>query len=49
LRALAKELTAAGRYAALHFSCELGQATGDDYGAAQRGILDEIRLRAETP
>jgi hypothetical protein len=47
LRALAKELTAAGRYAALHFSCELGQATGDDYGAAQRGILDEIRLRAE--
>jgi hypothetical protein len=47
LRALARELTAAGRYAALHFSCELGQAVGDDYGAAQRSILDEIRLRAE--
>jgi hypothetical protein len=47
LRALAQELTATGRYAALHFSCELGQAAGDDYGAAQRGILDEIRLRAE--
>ncbi|SBW25736.1 AAA ATPase [Candidatus Protofrankia californiensis] len=47
LRALAQELTAAGHHAALHFSCELGQAVGDDYGAAQRGILDEIRLRAE--
>src|SRR5215475_7774171 len=47
LRTLARELTASGEYAALHFSCELGQAVGDDYGAAQRGILDEIRLRAE--
>jgi ATPase family associated with various cellular activities (AAA) len=47
LRALAHELTASGQYAALRFSCELGQAVGDDYGAAQRGILDEIRLRAE--
>ena len=48
LRALAQELTTRGRYAALHFSCELGQAAGDDYGAAQHGILNEIRLRAET-
>lgn len=47
LRALAEELTASGRYAALHFSCELGQAAGDDYGAAQRGILQEIRSQAE--
>jgi hypothetical protein len=47
LRVLAQELTAAGHYAALHFSCGLGQAVGDDYGAAQRGILDEIRRRAE--
>src|SRR5215468_3817879 len=47
LRALEQGLTAGGRYAALHFSCELGQATGDDYGAAQRGILDEIRRRAQ--
>ncbi|KLL10364.1 hypothetical protein [Protofrankia coriariae] len=45
--ALANELTAAGRYAALHFSCELGEAVGDDYGAAQLGILGEIRRRAE--
>src|SRR5215468_3035121 len=47
LRALAQGLTAGGRYAALHFSCELGQAAGDDYGAAQRGILGEIRRRAQ--
>src|SRR5215470_9595483 len=47
MRALARELTATGRYAALHFSCEPGQAAGDDYGAAQRGILDQIQLRAE--
>jgi predicted AAA+ superfamily ATPase len=26
LRALAEELTAAGEHAALHFSCELGEA-----------------------
>ncbi|ONH34921.1 AAA family ATPase [Protofrankia sp. BMG5.30] len=47
LRALARELTTVGRYAALHFSCELGEAVGDDYGAAQLGILGEIRRRAE--
>ena len=41
LRALAAELTAKGTYAALHFSCEVGEAAGDDYGAAQRGILQE--------
>jgi len=47
LRALAEELTAAGEHAALHFSCEIGEAAGDDYGAAQRGILDMVRRRAE--
>ena len=31
------ELTASGRYAALLFSCEAGEAAGDDYEAAQRG------------
>jgi hypothetical protein len=46
LAALANEMTAAGRYAALHFSCELGRAAGDDYGAAQRGILHRIQRRA---
>jgi len=48
LSALATELTAAGEYAALHFSCELARAAGDDYGAAQRGILQRIRRRAPT-
>src|SRR5215470_3505935 len=47
LSALAHDLTARGGYAALHFSCELGRAAGDDYGAAQRGILQRIRRRAD--
>ncbi|WP_437621405.1 AAA family ATPase [Sorangium sp. So ce1151] len=47
LRALAEELTASGRHAALHFSCETGETAGDDYGAAQRAVLDAIRQRAE--
>ena len=48
LRALADELTATGEYAALHFSCEVGEAAGDNYGGAQRGVLSRIRGRAET-
>jgi hypothetical protein len=48
LRALAEELTAAGEYTALHFSCEVGEAAGDNYGGAQRGILSMIRRRAQT-
>ncbi len=47
LRALAEQLTAGGRYAALHFSCEEGEVAGDDYGAAQRAILREMGRRAE--
>ncbi|MCK9900620.1 ATP-binding protein [Frankia sp. Cpl3] len=47
LEALARELTAAGRYAALLFSCEVGRAAGDDFGAATRGILDRIRAGAQ--
>ncbi len=47
LLALADELTAGGRYAALRFSCEVGRAAGDDYAAATRGILDRIRASAE--
>jgi len=45
LRALAEELTAKGDYAALHFSCEVGEAA-EDQTAAQLGILEEIRRRA---
>jgi hypothetical protein len=48
LRALASELTANGRYAALHFTCEAAQAAGDDYAQAQLVILREIRTRAVT-
>lgn len=47
LRALAQQLTASGRYAALLASCEAGEAAGDDYAEAQRGLLAELRLRAE--
>jgi hypothetical protein len=46
LRSLAKELTAAGRYAALHFSCEEGEASGDDFGSAQRAILRALSFYA---
>ncbi|MBM4319541.1 MAG: ATP-binding protein [Deltaproteobacteria bacterium] len=46
LRALARVLVAEGRYAALHVSCEAGQPAGNDYAAAQRAILDELRLQA---
>jgi hypothetical protein len=47
LRALASELTASGRYAALMFSCEVGEAAGDNYGAAQQAIVRELELQAE--
>jgi DNA polymerase III delta prime subunit len=47
LRALARQLTAEGRWAALHFSCETGEPAGDDYGAAQDGVLGAIRREAQ--
>ena len=46
LRALARELTAAGQYAALWFSCERGEAADDDYGAAELQVLGAIRREA---
>src|SRR5215468_10276727 len=46
IRALAEELTADGEYAALAFTCETGRASGDDFGSAQRGILQQIRSRS---
>ncbi|MBK9264041.1 MAG: ATP-binding protein [Polyangiaceae bacterium] len=48
LRALAKKLTAEGKYAALHFSCEAGEVAGDDYAEAQRGLLSRIRREAQS-
>jgi DNA polymerase III delta prime subunit len=46
LRALARSLTADGRYAALHFSCEVGAPARSDFPGAQRAILDQIRERS---
>jgi hypothetical protein len=46
LRALARELTGAGKYAALYFTCEAGEPAGDDYEQAQLVLLDRIRQRA---
>ncbi|MEP7124227.1 MAG: AAA family ATPase [Byssovorax sp.] len=46
LIALARDLTASGRYAAVLSSCEEGQASGDDFGSAQRAILGELSRRA---
>jgi hypothetical protein len=48
LRALCRALTEEGVHAALHFSCEGGQAVGDDYAEAQRAILADLRARAES-
>jgi hypothetical protein len=47
LRALAKTLTAEGRYAALHFTCEEASVAGENYGAAMRAILYALRTAAE--
>ncbi len=46
LRALAAALAAEGSFAALHFSCEMGEPAGDDYESAQQVILAEIHERA---
>ncbi len=47
LRALAEALTAEGRYVAVHFSCEGGAAHGDDIGAVERVLLDQLRDAAD--
>ncbi len=46
LIAICEVLTATGKFAALHFSCEGGEAVGDDLAEAQRYVLASIRLRA---
>jgi hypothetical protein len=46
LAALARSLTAEGRYLALRFSCETGEPAGDDYAAAQEYLLDALRREA---
>ena len=46
LRALATELTEGGRFAALHFSGEMGEPMGDDYAAAERAVWASLELSA---
>jgi hypothetical protein len=46
LIALAQELTDAGRYVALRFSCERAEAAMDDYAAAELQLLDAMRQEA---
>jgi hypothetical protein len=46
LIALARALTASGRYAAVYLSCEAGEAAGDDLEAAERIVLSRIRNEA---
>ena len=46
--ALAKALTAEGKYAALHVSCEAGEAAQDDFRQAQATVLSELRLCARS-
>ncbi|WP_437997054.1 AAA family ATPase [Sorangium sp. So ce185] len=48
LRALAHSLTASGKHAAVLLSCEAGQAAGDDYEAAERIVLSNMRSEAES-
>ncbi len=47
LMALAQDLTASGGHAALHFSCEAGEAAGDDFGGAERIVLSSLRRNAD--
>ncbi|UQA63892.1 AAA family ATPase [Polyangium aurulentum] len=47
LASLAAELTASGRFASVLFSCESGEAAGDDLAAAQRMMLSVLRDAAK--
>ena len=42
LRAICNALTAEGAYAAVHFSCEAGEAAADNYGDAERIVLGSL-------
>lgn len=46
LTGLVERLNTAGRHAAVLLSCEEGRAAGDDYAAAQRAILGDLRRSA---
>jgi hypothetical protein len=46
LKAICRRLNAEGRHAAVHFSCEKAEPTGDDYGEAELLVLDALASRA---
>ncbi|TNF23864.1 MAG: ATP-binding protein [Deltaproteobacteria bacterium] len=46
LRALARELTEEGRFAAVCFSCEVGEPFGDDVAKAERAVWEDLRAAA---
>lgn len=46
MRALAQRLTAAGRYAALYFTCEQARAFPEDVGTAERLVVTSIQMAA---
>jgi hypothetical protein len=46
LQTIARALSAEGKYAALHFTCEMGEPAGDDFEKAHRGVLASIARRA---
>lgn len=48
MKALAKKLTAEGRYAALRFSCQNAQVFPDDVEAAERAVWSEIQATARS-
>jgi hypothetical protein len=43
-RALAERLTASGKYAALYFSCEMGQSRSGDVGYAVEGVMASLEI-----
>ncbi|WP_437938551.1 AAA family ATPase [Sorangium sp. So ce341] len=46
LRGLAERLNASGRYAAVLFSCEAGEAWGEDIASAERTVVSEMLRNA---
>jgi hypothetical protein len=48
MKALARRLTAEGRYAALRFSCQGAQVFPEDVGAAEKTVWSEIEESART-
>ena len=48
MKALARRLTAEGRYAALRFSCQNAQVFPEDVGAAEKTVWSEIEEAART-